>query len=80
MKGPDWGLAGAGTTVKKAAMRRMRFYPSHFRTVDLRLLVARMQQGGIQDWSVVKFVGTDRAYAMVEEGQRQETERPPPLE
>ena len=33
MKGPDWGLAGAGTTVKKAAMRRMRFYPSHFRTV-----------------------------------------------
>jgi len=54
--------------------------PDKLTVLDLRLLVARMQQGGIQDWSVVKFVGTDRAYAMVEEGQRQETERPPPLE
>ena len=41
MKGPDWGLAGAGTTVKKAAMRRMRFYPSHFRTVETLILETR---------------------------------------
>ena len=27
MKGPDWGLAGAGTTVKKAAISRCNFAP-----------------------------------------------------
>ena len=33
MKGPDWGLAGAGTTVKQAAISAVRFWPSRFRTV-----------------------------------------------
>ena len=33
MKGPDWGLAGAGTTVKEARHMRLVFCPSRFRTV-----------------------------------------------
>ena len=34
MKGPDWGLAGAGTTVKQAAIAAVVFWPSRFRTVQ----------------------------------------------
>ena len=34
--------------------------------MDLRILVARMQQAGTMDWSVLKFVGTDRAFEMDE--------------
>jgi len=53
--------------------------PEKMTVMDLRILVARMQQGGM-DWSVIKFVGTDRAYEMVKEGERQEEEaKPPPL-
>ena len=33
MKGPDWGLAGAGTTVKRPPFESLVFCPSHFRTV-----------------------------------------------
>ena len=43
-------------------------------------LVARMQEEGAMDWSVLRFVGTDRAYEMVKKGQRQQEEEPPPLE
>ena len=48
--------------------------------MDLRVLVARMQEEGAMDWSVLRFVGTDRAYEMVKKGQRQQEEEPPPLE
>ena len=57
--------------------------PSSFTVMDLRILVRRMQSGGV-DWSIIRFVGTDRAFELVKEGQRQEAERgeaePPPLE
>ena len=53
--------------------------PKKMTAMDLRVLVSRMQEGGAMDWSVLRFVGTDRAYEMVMEGQRQEEERPPPL-
>ena len=33
MKGPDWGLAGAGTTVKRPPFESLVFCPSRFRTV-----------------------------------------------
>ena len=35
MKGPDWGLAGAGTTVKRPPFESLVFCPSHFRTVNV---------------------------------------------
>ena len=30
-----------------------------------------MQAGGV-DWSIIRFVGTDRAFELVKEGRRQE--------
>ena len=60
--------------------------PSSFTVMDLRILVRRMQAGGV-DWSIIRFVGTDRAFEVVKEGRRQEGQRqgqqadePPPLE
>ena len=53
--------------------------PAKLTAMDLRILVRSMQSGGM-DWSVLTFVGTDRAWEVVQEGQRQEEERPPPLE
>ena len=53
--------------------------------MDLRILVRRMQAGGV-DWSIIRFVGTDRAFEVVKEARRQEGQRqeqqvePPPLE
>lgn len=52
--------------------------PEKMTVMDLRILVKRMQAGGM-DWSIFNFIGTDRAYETVREGQRQEEERPPPL-
>ena len=63
--------------MQKAGLTRKP--PEKLTAMDLRILVARMQQAGTMDWSVLKFVGTDRAFEMVKEGQRQEEERPPPL-
>jgi len=57
--------------------------PKKFTAMDLRILARRMQSGGM-DWSIVRFVGTSRAYETVREAQRQEEERkdaePPPLQ
>ena len=59
--------------------------PSSFTVMDLRILVRRMQAGGV-DWSIIRFVGTDRAFEVVKEARRQEGQRqeqqvePPPLE
>jgi hypothetical protein len=60
--------------------------PSSLTLVDLRILVRRMQAGGV-DWSIIRFVGTDRAFEVVKEGRRQEAQREeeraddaPPLE
>lgn len=60
--------------------------PSSFTVIDLRILVRRMQAGGV-DWSIIRFVGTERAFEVVEEGRRQEAQREeeqaddaPPLE
>ena len=62
--------------------------PSEMTVLDLRFLAHRMQSAGV-DWSVVQFVGTERAHAAVREGQQQEAAReatqsdpeaePPPL-
>ncbi len=47
--------------------------------------ISRLQAGGI-DWSILRFVGTERAFEVVEEGRRQEARREeeqddaPPLE
>ena len=38
------------------------------------MLVRRMQAGGV-DWSIVKFLGTDRAFEAVKEAQHQEVGR-----
>jgi len=50
------------------------------------MLVRRMQAGGV-DWSIIRFVGTERAFEVVEEGRRQQARREeeqaddaPPLE
>ena len=50
------------------------------------MLVRRVQAGGV-DWSIIRFVGTERAFEVVEEGRRQEARREeeraddaPPLE
>merc|ERR1719424_103451 len=55
--------------------------PSRFTVMDLRILVRRMQAGGV-DWSIIRFVGTDRAFEVVKEGRRQgqQADEPPPLE
>ena len=56
-----------------------------FTVLDLSILVRRMQSGGV-DWSIIRFVGTDRAFEVVTEVRRQEQQRahsqaePPPLE
>ena len=48
--------------------------PAQMTVLDLRILVRRMQAGGM-DWSILRFVGTDRAYEAAQEGARQELER-----
>ena len=47
MKGPDWGLAGAGTTVKHAAILAVVFWPSRFRTVRMTIAAPR----DLQSWA-----------------------------
>ena len=47
--------------------------------------ISRLQAGGL-DWSIIRFVGTERAFQVVEEGRRQQARREeeqddaPPLE
>ena len=48
--------------------------PSQMTVLDLRFLAKRMQAGGV-DWSIVKFLGTDRAFEAVKEAQHQEVGR-----
>ena len=54
--------------------------------LEPRLDVGGRKAGGV-DWSIIRFVGTDRAFEVVKEGRRQEGQRqgqqadePPPLE
>ena len=58
----------AGHDVKKATP------PSKLTVLDLRMLAQRMQSGGM-DWSIVSFVGMDRAFEAVREAQAQEAQR-----
>ena len=66
--------------MQQATAAQRRPPPKNLTVMDLRVLVARMQEEGAMDWSVLRFVGTDRAYEMVKKGQRQQEEEPPPLE
>ena len=48
--------------------------PEQMTVLDLRLLAKRMQSAGV-DWSIVQFVGTERAHQAVCEAQQQEEAR-----
>jgi len=61
-------MARAGHDAKAATP------PSKLTVLDLRMLARRMQSGGV-DWSIVTFVGMDRAFEAVREAQAQEEER-----
>jgi len=56
-------IAQAGRDVSKATP------PSKITVLDLRMLARRMQSGGM-DWSIVTFVGTDRAFQLMHETQK----------
>jgi len=49
MKGPDWGLAGAGTTVKRPPFESLVFCPSHFRTVTSAAQRRSVRPGPVVD-------------------------------
>ena len=41
----------------------------------MRLLAHRMQTGGQVDWSIVRFVGTERAHQAVREAEKRQQEK-----
>ena len=49
--------------------------PEQMTVLDLRLLAHRMQTGGQVDWSIVRFVGTERAHQAVREAEKRQQEK-----
>ena len=48
--------------------------PEQMTVLDLRLLAKRMQSAGV-DWSIVQFVGTERAHQAVREAEKRQQEK-----